>query len=142
MAKKKLQSKKRRAVAVPIASMGDIAFLLIIFFMVCSQISKDKPKPMTLPWSEYVEKREIDVVARVQIDKDGNIWLDGHQYDSPKDIEWGIRALTANTNDDEQRQVQFSCDTNLPKEQFEPVLEAITAGGGILLAVGEDTPQQ
>ena len=142
MAKKKLQSKKRRAVAVPIASMGDIAFLLIIFFMVCSQISKDKPKPMVLPWSEFVEKREIDVVARVQIDKDGNIWLDGHQYDSPKDIEWGIRALTANTTDDLERQVQFSCDTNLPKEQFEPVLEAITAGGGILLAVGEDTPQQ
>ena len=122
--------------------MGDIAFLLIIFFMVCSQVSKNKPKPKTLPWSEWVEKREIEVVAYVEIDKDGNIYLDNHQYDSPKDIEWGIRALTANTTDDAERQVQFSCDTNLPKEQFEPVLEAIAAGGGILLAVGEDTPQQ
>ncbi len=142
MARKKLQSKKRKGVPVPIASMGDIAFLLIIFFMVCSELSKDKPQPMTLPWSEFVEKQEVDVVARVQIDKDGGIWLDGHQYEFPKDIEWGIRALTANTNDDEERKVQFSCDTNLPKEQFEPVLEAIAAGGGILMAVGEDTPQQ
>ncbi len=135
------QSKKRRKVAVPIASMGDIAFLLIIFFMVCSEISKDRPKPMTLPWSEFVEKEEVNVVARVQIDEDGQIWLDGYQYDSPKDIEWGVRALTANTTDDEERKVQFSCDANLPKEQFEPVLEAIAAGGGILMAVGEDQPQ-
>ncbi|MGA0899384.1 MAG: ExbD/TolR family protein [Luteolibacter sp.] len=135
------QSKKRRKVAVPIASMGDIAFLLIIFFMVCSEISKDRPKPMTLPWSEFVEKEEVNVVARVQIDEEGQIWLDGYQYDSPKDIEWGVRALTANTTDDEERKVQFSCDANLPKEQFEPVLEAIAAGGGILMAVGEDQPQ-
>ncbi|MGB0292094.1 MAG: ExbD/TolR family protein [Luteolibacter sp.] len=142
MAKKKLQSKKRKGVPVPIASMGDIAFLLIIFFMVCSEISKQKPQPMTLPWSEYVEKEEVDVIARVQIDKDGGIWLDNFQYDSPKDIEWGIRALTANTSEDTERKVQFSCDTNLPKERFEPVLEAIAAGGGILMAVGEDTPQQ
>lgn len=142
MAKKKLQSKKRKGVPVPIASMGDIAFLLIIFFMVCSEISKQKPQPMTLPWSEYVEKEEVDVIARVQIDKDGGIWLDNFQYDSPKDIEWGIRALTANTSEDAERKVQFSCDTNLPKERFEPVLEAIAAGGGILMAVGEDTPQQ
>lgn len=127
---------------MPIASMGDIAFLLIIFFMVCSEISKQKPQPMTLPWSEYVEKEEVDVIARVQIDKDGGIWLDNFQYDSPKDIEWGIRALTANTSEDTERKVQFSCDTNLPKERFEPVLEAIAAGGGILMAVGEDTPQQ
>ena len=126
---------------MPIASMGDIAFLLIIFFMVCSEISKDRPKPMTLPWSEFVEKEEVNVVARVQIDEEGQIWLDGYQYDSPKDIEWGVRALTANTTDDEERKVQFSCDANLPKEQFEPVLEAIAAGGGILMAVGEDQPQ-
>ena len=138
---KKLQRKKRRAIPVPIASMGDIAFLLIIFFMVCPEISKDKPVSLTPPWSEFAEREEVEVVARVAIDEDGQIWLDGHAYDSPKDIEWGIRALTANTNDDMERKVQFKCDTNLTKEQFEPVLEAIAAGGGILMAVGEDQPQ-
>ncbi|MDX1681059.1 MAG: biopolymer transporter ExbD [Akkermansiaceae bacterium] len=139
--KKKLQSKKRRSVPVPIASMGDIAFLLIIFFMVCSEISKDKPVQLTLPWSEYVEKEEAEVVARVAMDEEGQIWLDGHPYDSPKDIEWGIRALTADTTSDEQRKVQFKADSNLTKEQFEPVLEAIAAGGGLLMAVGEEEPQ-
>jgi len=139
--KKKLQSKKRRSVPVPIASMGDIAFLLIIFFMVCSEVSKDRPVALTLPWSEYVQKDEATVVARVAMDKDGVIYLDGTAYDTPKDIEWGIRALTANTTSDDQRKVQFKADMNLTKEQFEPVLEAIAAGGGLLMAVGEDQPK-
>ena len=36
--KREPQRKKRRSVTVPVASMGDIAFLLIIFFLVCSSI--------------------------------------------------------------------------------------------------------
>lgn len=140
---KKLQSKKRRKVPVPIASMGDIAFLLIIFFMVCSQISKDNTNlVITPPWSEYVETYEDQIAARVSIDEEGQIWLDGIQVETPKDLEWGVRALVANTSDDIQRQVQFRCDANLTKEQFEPVLEAIAGAGGVLRAVGEDQPQQ
>jgi len=139
--KRKPQRKKRKSIPVPVASMGDIAFLLIIFFMVCSEVSKDKPVTLVLPWSEYVQKEEAKVAARVAMDKDGQIWLDGHPYDTPKDIEWGIRALTANTASDEQRKVQFKADANLTKEQFEPVIEAITAGGGLLMAVGEDQPK-
>jgi len=119
--------------------MGDIAFLLIIFFLVCSEVSKDKSDlEVTLPNSEYVEKTKAQVVARVAVDKVGDIWFDGTQVDNAKDVEWGIRALLTNTVSDEQRHVQFKCDSALPKEQFEPVLKAIAAGGGIIEAVGEN----
>lgn len=141
--KKKLQSRKRKGVPVPIASMGDIAFLLIIFFMVCSKISKDNSNVnVVLPWSQFVEENEDQVVARVAIDEDGQIFLDGFVVESAKDVEWGLRALLADTVSNDQRMVQFKADANLPKEQFEPVLEAITTAGGQLMAVGEDTPQQ
>lgn len=141
--KKKLQSRKRKSVPVPIASMGDIAFLLIIFFMVCSKISKDNSNvSVVLPWSQYVEENEDQVVARVAMDEDGKIFLDGFVVETPKDVEWGLRALLADTVTNDQRMVQFKADANLPKEQFEPVIEAITTAGGQLMAVGEDTPQQ
>jgi biopolymer transport protein ExbD len=135
---KRSRKKKRKAIPVPIASMGDIAFLLIIFFLVCSEVSKDKSDlEVTLPLSEYVEKTKAQVVARVAVDKVGDIWFDGTKMDNAKDVEWGVRALLTNTVSDEQRHVQFKCDSALPKEQFEPVLKAIAAGGGIIEAVGE-----
>lgn len=129
--------KKRRAVPVPVASMGDIAFLLIIFFLVCSDTSKERTLNLDLPQSPYVEKTKVSVVARVSIDKDGAIYFDGQPVDSPKDIEWGVRAMLANTVADEQRHVQFSCDAALPRETFEPVLQAIAEAGGIIEAAGE-----
>lgn len=134
----KKRKKKRKLIPVPVASMGDIAFLLIIFFMVCSEVSKDKNNlEVTLPTSDYVEKIKDPVVARVAIDEAGVIYFDGSEVESAKDVEWGVRALLTNTVADEQRHVQFKCDSGLPKEMFEPVLKAIAAGGGIIEAVGE-----
>ncbi len=136
--KRKPQRKKRRTVPVPVASMGDIAFLLIIFFLVCSEVSKDNSKvQVTPPESEHVEKIKATVAARVAVDKDGVIYFDGERVDSAKDVEWGVRAMLSKTISDDQRHVQFKCDAGLPKEQFEPVIKAIAEGGGILEAVGE-----
>jgi len=118
--------------------MGDIAFLLIIFFLVCSEVSKDKPDlQAVLPLSEYVKKSEARVAARVAVDETGQIFLDGVAVNSAKDVEWGVRALLANTVADDQRHVQFKCDATLPKETFEPVLRAIAEAGGVIDAVGE-----
>ncbi len=130
--------KKRKPVPVPVASMGDIAFLLIIFFLVCSEVTKDRSDlQVTLPLSEYVEKSESTVAARVTVDEEGKIYLNGEFVSSPKDIEWGVRAMLASTVTDDQRHVQFKCDAELPKETFEPVLQAIAEAGGIIDAVGE-----
>jgi biopolymer transport protein ExbD len=134
------QRSKRRAVSVPIASMGDIAFLLIIFFLVCSEASKERSDlQVTLPLSEHVRKNEKSVAARIAIDKAGVIYFDGAPIDSAKDVEWGVRALLTRTVSDDQRHVQFNCDATLPKESFEPVLQAIAAAGGIIEAVGKES---
>lgn len=135
------RKKKRQIITVPIASMGDIAFLLIIFFLVCSEAVKDNSKvPVALPVSEYVEKTKATVVARVTIDETGEIHFDGARVDSAKDVEWGVRALLTNTVSDDQRHVQFKCDKTQPKEVFQPVLQAIAEAGGIIEAVGENEP--
>jgi len=129
--------KKRRKITIPVASMGDIAFLLIIFFLVCSEMARERSLEVTLPRSSSVEKSKASAAARVGIDRNGEIYLDGVKVAGAKDIEWGIRAILANTVSDEQRHVQFTCDAALPKETFEPVLQAIAEAGGIIEAVGE-----
>jgi len=138
---KRSQRKKRKPIPVPVASMGDIAFLLIIFFLVCSEAIKDKSNaPLELPLSEYVETTKVNVVAYVTIDENGQIYFDGQTVDGAKDVEWGVRALLTNTVSDDQRHVQFKCDKSQPKEIFQPVLQAIAEAGGIIEAVGE--PEQ
>ena len=132
------RKKKRRKVQVPVASMGDIAFLLIIFFLLLSEFAKDKDLPIDLPASEQVKKTEVVVAARIAIDSEGVIYFDGDRVDNAKDVEWGVRALLSKTVADEQRHVQFKCDASLSKETFEPVLKAIAEAGGIIEAVGEE----
>ena len=138
--KRQPQRKKRRSVAIPTASMGDIAFLLIIFFLVCSETSKDRSDlDVSPPISEHVRKNKLPVAARVVLDKNGTIYFDGDRVDNARDVEWGVRALLTRTVSDDQRHVQFNCDSTLPKESFEPVLQAIASAGGIIEAVGKET---
>ena len=137
MKRSRARRKKRRQVPVPIASMGDIAFLLIIFFMVCSEISKEKNLNLTLPMSEHVEKTKDAIVARIAVDEAGQVFFDGRPVDSAKDVEWGLRAMLESTESEDQRHVQFKCDATSPKETFEPVLKAIAEAGGLIEAVGE-----
>ena len=118
--------------------MGDIAFLLIIFFLVCSEVAKDRTNlEVDPPLSRHVEKIEASVAARIALDKNGAIYFDGVRVDNAKDVEWGVRALLTNAVSDDQRHVQFKCDRSLPKETFEPVIKAIAEAGGIIEAVGE-----
>jgi biopolymer transport protein ExbD len=134
------QRKKRRSVTIPTASMGDIAFLLIIFFLVCSETSKDRSDiDVTPPVSEHVRKNKVPVAARVTLDKTGSIYFDGERVDNAKDVEWGVLARLTRTVSDDQRHVQFTCDATLPKESFEPVLQAIATAGGIIEAVGKES---
>lgn len=118
--------------------MGDIAFLLIIFFLLLGDFNKDKAVPLTPPQSEHVKKSETDVVAHVAVDRHGNFYLDGSRVESAKDIERGVRVLLAGTVADEQRHVQFKCDANLLAETFEPAVKAIVEAGGIIELVGEN----
>ena len=138
MTVKPSRRKKRRKIQVPVASMGDIAFLLIIFFLLLSEFARDKDLPIDLPTSQQVKKTETVAAARIAIDAKGVIYFDGDRVDSAKDVEWGVRALLARTVADEERHVQFKCDATLPKETFEPVLKAIAEGGGIIEAVGNE----
>ncbi|MFM2171426.1 MAG: Biopolymer transport protein ExbD/TolR [Verrucomicrobiota bacterium] len=132
------RKKKREPIALPIASMGDIAFLLIIFFLVCSEAIKDNSNvPVTLPRSKHVATPKATVAAYVTIDGNGVIHFDGKPVDNPKDIEFLVTGALSSTVADDQRHIQFKCDKSQPKEIFQPVLQAIASAGGIIEAVGE-----
>jgi biopolymer transport protein ExbD len=131
------KKKLRRQSEVPVASMGDIAFLLIIFFLLLSEFNKDKPLPIASPTSADVEKNKEKPIARVAIDESGLIHVDGTAVSNAESVTDLLVNKLKDTLSDKQRHVQFKCDRAIGKSQFQPVLQAIAEAGGIIAAVGE-----
>jgi biopolymer transport protein ExbD len=123
-------------IPVPVASMGDIAFLLIIFFMVCSRFAKDPGVSIEAPTTVNVSKLD-DYPIVVLIDKETRIYFQGEPIDSAGQVEEEVRRLVEGKDDEKLRTVLFRCDRTVGKHIFEPVIEAIAKGGGRIAAVGE-----
>ena len=77
-----IKKKKISEANIPSSSMADIAFLLLIFFLVATVIDVDTGIGLTLP--EYVPPEEIEEVkvdpdrmAAVLINENGDVLLDG-----------------------------------------------------------------
>ncbi len=76
MARRK-KIRKEGKVAIPTASMSDIAFLLLIFFMVSTTFRKEVGLKVLLPEARATEKltRTRDI-SHIYISKDGKISVD------------------------------------------------------------------
>ena len=139
MSKRRLKNKKkRREVMIPLASMGDIVFMLIIFFILASEFDKRKNLDLELTESGQVQDPESPIACRVAMDKEARLYFDGDLMDSVKSIEYAVKAKVLNAESDAQRRVEFQADKDLRKDQFEPVLKAIAEGGGIIEAVAKE----
>jgi len=76
-----LKKKNVRSVEIPTASQADLAFLLLLFFLVSTIIDVDTGIGLTLP--EYVEDPETvevpkDRMAAVLINENGDVLVDGN----------------------------------------------------------------
>ncbi len=130
------QNRRRRGIKVPVASMGDIAFLLIIFFMICSNFARDAHLDLTPPLAPDLETLEESNIS-VSIDVEGRIYIQGEEVAGAEAVEAAVRAWIAGRPSDEQHLVLFKCDAAVDKEVFEPVLDAISQAGGVIAAVGD-----
>lgn len=82
-----IKKKSNRSAEIPSSSMADIAFLLLIFFLVATVIDVDTGIGVTLPeFVEDVETVEVskDRMAAVLINENGDVLLDGGVISIPQ----------------------------------------------------------
>ncbi|MBF0243833.1 MAG: biopolymer transporter ExbD [Planctomycetes bacterium] len=127
----RLARKKPPAPMVPIASMGDIAFLLIIFFMVVSNFMKEAHVELERPKSPDIEKMKPSQIS-VSYDKDSQLWLQG-TICTVEELESGLSALLETNND---KLVMVKIDKNIPEEKFQPVMMALSKAGAKIALEG------
>ena len=119
-------------ILIPMASMGDIAFLLIIFFMLVSDFMKNKTE-LTKATSEDIDQTQ-QAQINVNLDEHGDLWLQGQP------IEVGALEGTLETYVTERRRdtvVHVTIDKELPMKDVKPVMKGIAASGVRVIFVGE-----
>jgi biopolymer transport protein ExbD len=132
----KMPRRRRRPIAVPVVSMGDIAFLLTIFFMVCSNFAKEagiKWTAAAAPDMRVLKESKISV----SIDEEDVIRLQGQVVPDAASVEAGVTALMQRRTGPDAKMVMFKCDRGVDKAVFEPVIGALARAGATIVAVGE-----
>lgn len=127
-----VRRKKRQSVILPTSSMGDIAFLLIIFFILASNFMKTANVEAEKPASEDVDSVE-DAQVSVAVDATGKYFVQGIEV-SRAEVE---SAVVQAVGDHREKPVHLLVDKSLLREHYMPVLEALGAAGVKVVFVGD-----
>jgi biopolymer transport protein ExbD len=116
----KLARKSRRFI-VPLNSMSDVAFLLLIFIMLVALINYRKEVKIEYPEAETAKKTSAEKNLEIWVDRSGNLYLDGTASDLGT-IEAGIIEAYQKAPD---TRVHIIADRNTPFERVNRVLEIL-----------------
>ena len=128
-----IRRRRRMKPIIPLASMADIAFLLIIFFMLAGTIEEKENMQLDLAQSEDVEKLE-KVKISVTLDADGVLRLQGNEA-TAGGLDMLLEEMLEGSED---RKVKVKIDKGLPKDIYMPVFEALGRAGVTLELLGEE----
>ena len=94
----KLKAKSKPETIIPTASMSDIAFLLLIFFMVSTVFVSERGLRVTLPDARSIEKVPRRNAVTIYVDRGGNISIDDFVVDIPTVRDIMIRKMYEDFN--------------------------------------------
>src|SRR5690606_7346547 len=62
---------------IPSSSLADMAFLLLIFFMVSTTFRKEQPRPVEIPDAEATKKLDVPRkdVLHIWVERNGDVWI-------------------------------------------------------------------
>ena len=117
-----IRRKRRLQPLIPLASMGDIAFLLIIFFILTSSFIEGDNARLTPARSPDIDEVRRPAAVSVSVDTRGVVRLQGVEMPVVQ-LEASVEALLGERKD---RRVKVSIDKDLTKQDFLPVIEALS----------------
>jgi biopolymer transport protein ExbD len=132
----KKQIKKHRDGEIPVGSFSDIAFLLIIYFLVATSLVKVKSIQADLPSGEKATQAQSEKVPIVNL-RGTEVFFN----DKPVTIlELGDRlgALDLRDKDDSRRVIMLESTRDTSYEAYFQALATISANGGVVAIVEEE----
>lgn len=133
----KIQRKKLTA-SIPSFAMGDIGFLLLIFFVILAR-AQDDSHVQWQPANLKEVKMVASPLASVTIDTGFKTYLDGKQI-SNDELASSLASLLGDSPAG-QRYVFLKVHREAKATHFEPVIAAISEAGGDLIHILEPKDQ-
>lgn len=127
----KLRRRPSRKVLIPLTSFGDIAFLLIVFFMVASVFMREQHIVVKAASSPDVD--QLEMAVSVVLDEKGNLWLEGKSC--PKPALESQLSILLDARDD--KRVLLKIDRNLHQKDYGDVIAKLADAGAEILLLGE-----
>ena len=113
--------RKRNSFVIPLNSMSDVAFLLLIFIMIVALINYRKEVNIEYPQAKTALITSAEKNLEVWIDSEGGIYLDGDEADYQA-LEKKIAELYKDAPD---TRVHIIADRNTPYEKINSALEVL-----------------
>jgi biopolymer transport protein ExbD len=120
---------------IPTSSMGDIAFLLLIFFMVTTIFRQENGLPVELPRAEAGEEVNRELVSNIYINRAGLISID----DRLVQIKHIPDIMGRKISDNPQLIVAFKTDNYADYGVVSDVMEALKEVNAVRVFFNNDT---
>ncbi len=121
MRKVKFKKKGKMGPNIPLSSMSDIAFLLLIFFMVTTIFKLEDGLPVELPRAITAEKQKRELIAHVWMDPGGRISIN----DKLVEVRWIQDIMKAKLQENPRLIVAFNTDHRTPYGLVWDVMEEL-----------------
>ena len=116
-----IKKDKRPSPAIPTSSMGDIAFLLLIFFMVTTIFREESGLPVELPRAESGEEARRELISNIYINRQELISID----DRIVKVTDVSSIMLAKLDENPQMIVAFKTDNFVPYGVVSDVMEQL-----------------
>lgn len=134
--RRKQQEKKHRTGEIPTGSFSDIAFLLIIFFLVATSLVKVRSITADLPSSEKQAQAPVEKTPIVNL-RGSDIYFSDKKV-TIEDLNARLAALKLAEQPAGKRVIMLESTRMTSYEAYFQVLAAINANGGVVALVEEE----
>jgi biopolymer transport protein ExbD len=127
-----LKRKSKAASEIPSSSLADMAFLLLIFFMVTTVFRKEQQRDVVFPEAEATQKLEEPRkdVLNVYVETDGTIFI--NDRNTPPDQVSGVIAPLWAEN--RGLVVMLRSDRDVAYSRIDQILKELQASGAVRVA--------
>lgn len=123
--------RRKLLVEPPATAAPDIAFILIVFFLVCASVQPDSGKPQDIPRSEEAEKEE-DQSQNIEISLTQNTILINSQTVPMDGVETKLKQLLAGKDSEADRVVMLKSAQDTQYQRWIDLTSRVEKAGGIV----------
>jgi biopolymer transport protein ExbD len=135
------ERKNKASSDIPSSSLADMAFLLLIFFMVSTTFPKERPRKMPWPVAEATQKLDEPRkdILHVYVEKDGTIYINDARI-PPDQVAAVVAPIYEQTN--QQLVVVLRADRDVPYHFIDAVQKQLEKAHAVRVTFYTDLEQR